>query len=35
LIRAIGLIWCTIDPLIHHEARIHHVRFKISELVSE
>ena len=29
LIRAMWLIWCTIDPLIHHEARIHHGRVKV------
>ena len=35
LIRAMRLIWCTIDPLIHHEAQIHHAKSKIIELVSE
>ena len=25
-IRASWLIWCTIDPLIHHQALIHHAK---------
>ena len=30
-IRAMGLIWCTMDPQIHHVTRIHHVDFRDAE----
>jgi hypothetical protein len=29
------LFWCTIDPLIDHEARINHAKVAIIALVSE
>jgi len=29
------VVWCTIDPLIHHEARINHGKVKIIVLVNE
>ena len=35
LIRAMRLIWCTIDPQIHHEARINHGNLAFLVLVSE
>lgn len=35
LIGAMRLIWCTIDPLINHEARINHVDGTDIVLVSE
>src|SRR6478672_2685952 len=32
LFRAPWLFWCTIDPRINHEARIHHGKFRTPEL---
>ena len=29
------MIWCTIDPLINHQARIHHVKVSAIELISK
>jgi len=34
LIGVMRLIWCTIDPLINHEARINHLKFSMIVLVS-
>ena len=35
LIRASWWFWCTIDPLIDHEARINHAKVKVIALVCE